>query len=148
MADDYKNTAVIVLPVKWPSTHPAPDVKDLHVTLAFLGDIDENELVKDDVVDAIMSLDYNVFVMADVIGFDLFGPEQDIPVLRVEHEVFQKTYNQLTDALRERDIPWSQNYAFQPHVTIDHETSINGWPSQLWTTPVELWWRREKVKFL
>jgi 2'-5' RNA ligase len=142
---EFKNTAVIVMPVLWPSTHPQPAKKDLHVTLAFLGDIDENQLVKEDVLDAMAAVDYNVYIFADVYEFDLFGPDSDIPVLKVRHELLQQTYDQLTGELAARGIPWSQNYDFTPHVTIDDHTAIDGWPDTLVLKPVELWWKTLKI---
>lgn len=144
---DFTNTAAIVMPALWPSGFVRPNVPDLHMTYYFFPDVTDVSYTKDDVIEAIKEGFYNVYVMADVFEFDLFGPESDVPVLRVRNELLQENYKLIGEALRKRGIDnYSKYYGFKPHVTIDEDYSLEGgFPPHIWLKPVELWWRDVKI---
>lgn len=148
MPDDYGDTAAIVMPVLWPTAYKQPKTPDLHCTLFFCEDL--TGLNEDNFVDAIRdSLYNNMFIMADIYELDMFGPESDIPVVKIRHPLINAIHNEIEISLRNRNIPFNNKYTFNPHVTIDEDTFYMGpIPQSVWLRPVELWWRNQKIKIL
>lgn len=143
---EFEDTAIIAYPVLWPSGHRDPQIPDVHSTVVFLGDVSNSEFTKEDVLDAMREFDVNVYRWVDVDGLDWFGPNHDVPVLRISHSGLQGFYERLTEKLAIKGIFSASEFPYSPHVTIDMETATIGWPNHLMLGPVELWWREEKIK--
>lgn len=136
--DEFNNTGAIMWPVVYPTDMQPPE--DAHVTVIYFPTIDDID--KNDVLDAIRDSMWDVFLWLTVTGLDWFGPEKNIPVLRVKHDYLEVFWNAVKDSLRKRDIPFSETYpVYMPHVTITEQAAADKvWPTTLLATPVELWW--------
>lgn len=144
---DVKNLAAVMWPAVYPSDMLPPD--EPHVTIIFLGEIDTFEgFTKQDVIDVIKTVPHDFFLWADVDGLDWFGPEQNIPVLRVRHDYLSVVHQSLKASLDARGIPYDTRFPeYKPHVSITDEAALSGvWPDKILLTPVELWWGGEHIK--
>lgn len=147
MSDEYKNTACIVYPAEYPSNKIPPAVSELHSTIIFLGDIDEDlaGISKQRLIDIISDVETNVYQYVNVEGSALFGLEQNIPVLKLEHSEFlEDTNRDVTDALLSEGIESPSEFGYSPHVTIDLESYLAGLPEWVLLHPAHLWYRGDR----
>lgn len=150
---EFSDSAIIT----WPVSYPTEDVggtayapEDAHVTILYIPNIDDDELgfSKEDVIDAIRETEWDIMMFMTVTGMEWFGPENDIPVLRVEHHYLEKYRNEVKASLAKRGIVVEETYPeYKPHVTIPVLAAERGlWPARLMGGPVELWWGDEKIR--
>lgn len=151
---DTRNLGAIMWPVAYPNlldpsggTYYQP--KDPHITVIYFGEIDGDiGYTKEDVIDAIESTMWEAYLWCRVTGVEWFGPEQDVPVLRVEHDYLPVFWESIKGALRQRGIPFDETYPeYKPHVTIPTLAALEGvYPNHLLAGPVELWWGNEHIQ--
>lgn len=148
-ADDYSRSAIVTWPVEYPN--PQEQVggsvyipPDPHVTILYIHDIDSPDLgfTKEDMMDAIKETRWEVMLLLKVDKLEWFGPDNDIPVLRVEHSHLHPYRKALKEALAKRGIVIEETFPeYKPHVTIPETAAVVGiWPTQFLAGPVELWW--------
>jgi 2'-5' RNA ligase len=115
-----------------------------HVTIVMFTDVRNPNLgfTKEDVIDAIQETMHSVMLKLRVEGVEWFGPDQNVPVLRVHHDYLHVYRESIKGALAARGIEIDETYPeYKPHVTITDEAALDGvYPRTLMTAPVELWW--------
>ena len=148
-----RNSALVCWPVEWvDETVEPPAWNNLHVTCLYipnvLGGIDEETEVelpvipKEDILVALRdsSLLPNAgYRLVDVIRPDAFGPNEDVPVLKVGHPIFDKTYIHGLATLQNSDIHADMTYDFSPHVSVPLPYALRP-PKQVLIRPLELWY--------
>lgn len=140
---DFKDSAVVVWPVVYPAGYLPP--KEPHVTILYLPDV--TSVSKELVLEAIKATGHEVYLVARAEGIEMFGPDKDIPVVRVQHNYFEDYYRQLREEFDKRGIEYSTLYDYSPHVTMSEEAGReNLYPQKFNLLPVQLWWRNEKIR--
>lgn len=128
--------------VMWPVYFEG--VPDAHVTVVIFDDINNPNIgfTKEDVISAVEELEHCQYLWLSVDGLEYFGPDKDVPVLRVSHSYLHIFREQLISILTERGIPINENYPeYKPHVTIPE--GMSEYPEKLLASPVEVWWGGE-----
>lgn len=142
--DDIAQSACIMFPVG----EKVPGVDEPHVTVIYLGDA--NNLNKQDILDSMAEVDnsYDAMFFARSREVEWFGPEKDIPVLRLEHTYLEKYRDLVEAALGRRGIVNGSEYKdYKPHMTITPEIARDlSYQSAYLLTEPELWWGREHIK--
>ncbi len=141
---DYSNSALIAWPVVYPEALLPPD--NPHVTVIYIPDVTNVE--KSDVLDAIRATEFDVFPVVETTGIEMFGPDKDVPVIRVKHEYLEAYYEQIAFQLEARGIEFSTLYDYSPHVTMSekaYKTNAEV-PPAFMLLPVSLWWKGTKEK--
>lgn len=142
---EFDNTAVIVYPALWHMAYIPPDKDDLHSTVLWLGDVSDAPYGPADIIGALRGLDLVRYLWASVSGVEWFGPDNNIPVLRVEHSALQIQYDAITTALAPLGAVSASEFGYSPHVTVDEATTTR-YPSKILLGPVELWWKNQVFK--
>lgn len=138
--------------VMWPVVYPEDMLppKDPHITIVVFNDINNPDLgyTREDVMDAVRSTLWNVFLWTNVDGVEWFGADKNIPVLRVSHAYLEAYRNSLLVELEARGIPVDMTFPeYKPHVTMSDEAALNEfYPDKLLALPVEVWWGNEHYK--
>lgn len=149
-ADDFSKTIYIMWPAYMPKVMDSQYVKeDLHATVLFIGEMtDGMTFSKETVIEAIRHTLFDRYLWVTVAGIDWFGPEQNIPVMRIEHNELHSYRDSLESELNKRGVPVDQTYpVFKPHVTTTIEAvNDNQVPERLLLGPVQLWWGTEHIK--
>lgn len=142
--DDVAQSACIMFPVG----EKVPGVEEPHVTVIYLGDV--ANLNKQDILDAMAEVDssYDAMFFARTGEVEWFGPEKNIPVLRMEHSYLEKYRLLVESALNKRGIENGSEYKeYKPHMTITEAMALTGNYQQSYIlTEPELWWGREHIK--
>ncbi len=141
----YSNTACIVYPARWPDHGYKPQIKDLHSTVIYLGDIDFNlnGLPAQDLLDILKPVDTNILFYARPLKYSAFGPDKSIPVLELlvgNEELLMTTQQNVVDALLSEGIESASPYPYRPHVTVDLETVLRPMPRFVLLEHMELWY--------
>lgn len=140
---EYSNTACIAYPADYPNDRIKPEVEEMHSTIIFLGDIDNDleGISKQELVDILAPVDTNMFRYVNTTGFELFGPENDIPVVLLkEQDHLIETRESIERVLKAEGIESPSEFGYRPHVTVDMKTYewrnrppwVLLWPAQLW----------------
>ena len=145
---EFRNTACIVYPAEYPSDRVQPKKENLHSTILFLGDIDEDMggMDKDSLIDILGPIQTNVFQYVDVAPqFALFGPEKDIPVLSlIETDLLRTVHNNIQYELSKYGIYSPSEFGYSPHVTVDVDTyHMGNIPPWVLLRPPVLWYRSD-----
>lgn len=150
---DYSTYAALMWPAYYPYMgSPMYQPRDPHATVIYLtSDINQVNYTKEDVLGALRSylnVATGIYLHTQVKGLEWFGPEKDVPVLRIDHSELQNYRQRFVEILNNRGIFWTENYPeYKPHVTITPEAATDGvYPSKLLLTPLELWWGGEHIK--
>lgn len=147
---DYSGYAAIMWPAKYPYQGNARyQPENPHCTIITLtSDINSVNYTKEDILSVIRATDWNVLLPATVKGLEWFGPDQNIPVLTLEHDYLEKYHNQIKIALDNVNAVYDTTYPeYKPHVTITPDAALEGvYPSKIFLAPVELWWGDEHIK--
>lgn len=135
--------AAVVYPAEF-SSHYALEhgIPDLHTTIFNLGKVAELDYIKEDVVEALTEVDFNMFIWVDIIATERFGPDKDIPVLRVRHDMLQTKFDEVNAVLLGAGIPNGSIFAheeYKPHITVNEEVFASP-PKNALLSPAELWW--------
>lgn len=149
MDEDFKNTACVVFPAKYPSDRIAPSIPNLHSTVLFLGDIDEHlgGVTAQALIDALRRVDTNYHQYVNTKGWDLFGPDKNIPVIKLDEtpQMLEIHYS-VKHELSRRGINSVSEWPYSPHVTVDVDTyKMNNLPDGVYLEPARLWYRNEKI---
>lgn len=143
----FSNSAGIMYPAEF-SNHYAAPVElpgDLHTTVMYLGEIDQLNYMDYDVLEALTEVDLNMFIWTEVIGKELFGPDQDIPVLRVDNSQLQRNFDKVEAALSAVGIKNGSSFPdYKPHITVPIEV-WNAPPKHALLMPAQLWWGETTV---
>lgn len=147
-AVDTADLGAVMWPVQYPDMgDPKYQPSDAHITVCIFENINEPDLgyTLQDVIDAVKQTGWDVIVRAKVLGLEWFGPDQNIPVLRVQNDYIDFYHEAITNELAERGIPISMKFPeYKPHVTITDEAALDGiWPEYVFAGPVEVWWGNE-----
>lgn len=129
--------------IKYPVTSSTvTDVEDLHSTVIFLGKVEDANFTVGDVLSAFDSFIFKAPGKVNTVSIDLFGPNNDIPVYKIESP--PSVYNELAYTRRVMDlllhsvcIASSSDYSYNPHVTVNE--FLEDWPEFTLGVPV-LWW--------
>lgn len=127
-------SAGIMLPTTWPETEG-------HITLFYLGD-DTSTLDREAVKDALDTLYIPEYSLRRVNGteIEMFGPDNDIPVLRIEDEWVYGLQAQIAGLLKLAGIESGSEFKeFKPHITFDLKPGINI-PNVVMAGRPQLWW--------
>lgn len=133
-------SALIAYPVEF-----LDEVKDIyqpHVTLFYFPDVTNAEFTKQEMVNAIAESHFKrTHHLATVFGAKAFGPDKNVPVLRVGvgQQVLSHVYASIKTVLNRNNMFFDNTWGFDPHVTVDLETALTP-PKQVLLRPLELWW--------
>lgn len=137
MENEWGGTAVIWYPVLKAGLRTDLGIADPHSTVVFFEDTTGIDPAM--VYEAMQGMT-EVYQLVDVTGFELFGPNLDIPVLTIEHTLLKKNYNKLVSELTMRGIKYSDRYSYKPHVSIGPVFLLDNMPWKLVLGPPELRW--------
>lgn len=144
---DTADLGAVMWPVAYPDMGDGYNPKNPHVTIVVFRDINNENLgfTKEDVINAIKATEHNVMLWLKPDGIEWFGPDQNVPVLRISHDYLYTYHSAIIKALAERGIPIDRTYPdYKPHVTITDAAALdNVVPNHLISGPVELWWGDE-----
>ena len=88
---------------------------DAHLTLLYTGDLSpEQEEATQELVSRVVNSAF--YSIATRVGFDLFGPQLNIPVLKVS--VLDEVYA-LREYFIENGVPNGSEFGFNPHITLN-----------------------------
>jgi hypothetical protein len=145
---DTADLGAVMWPVVYPNMGEGNNPRDPHITVVIFTDISNPELgfTKEDVIDAVRTLTWDVYLWTRVTGLEWFGENQDVPVLRVEHDYLLPFHDAIVKELSARGIPVDNTFPdYKPHVTIPDTAALDGiYPKKLLAGPVQVWWGDEK----
>jgi hypothetical protein len=120
-----------------------------HVTALYFPDVSRAEYSKDDLLSALRTSPHvpaRRYELARVKSAEAFGPDKNVPVLRVTngsyYDLDARTIK-YREALDSRGIFADRTYDINPHVTVDLETLLRP-PETVLLRPLELWWRNDE----
>lgn len=145
---DARKLGAVMWPVVYPNLGEGYVPANPHVTVIYFGEITGDiGFTKEDVIDAIKATPHDVYLWLKADGIEWFGPENNIPVLRVHHDYLPVYHHSIRESLRARGIPFDETYPeYKPHVTITDAAALDGVvPSLMLAGPVELWWGGEHI---
>lgn len=176
-------SALICYPVEWlPKSEPPGH--HYHVTVLYIPNVDpwhdeETEVEfhgysKEAILDALRTPpywksytyaenpDFNLYRVADVTGVDAFGPDQNVPVLRVgigaykdahghtsntRDEVLMYSHLKVSRLLQKAGIhhprEYTGEYGYKPHCTVPLPMAFNP-PKHVLLRPMELWYKDDE----
>ncbi len=136
---EYKPSIAIVYPVSWPS--PTRKVPDPHSTIIFLGNVEDAEFTKDDVLDVVESFIWTPFDVA--IGeVKMFGENNDVPVVTLLSDTLYQNRQALEEELNANGIYDASEFSYSPHITVDPQ-SMSAMPfHSVRLGKPEIWWGR------
>lgn len=145
---DTADLGAVMWPVQYPDMgDPKYTPKDPHITICIINDINNPDLGfgVEDVLDSVRQTGWDVVMRCKVTGLEWFGPEQNVPVLRVQNDYLDFYHESIVNELAERGIPIDTRFPeYKPHVTITNEAALDGvWPEYVFAGPVEVWWGNE-----
>jgi 2'-5' RNA ligase len=133
--------------IVWPANFPGSTDPELHATALFLGSTESVDYTKEDVQAALHHYLWPAWTR--VTGLSMFGRNNDIPVLTLERtNLLVITRLAIKRQLEKRGIQASNEFAFNPHVTIAKE-SFDPAPregvQQIHLESPVLWWGESRV---
>jgi hypothetical protein len=137
-----RNTALLCWPVVW--AHKV-NVEGPHVTAFYFDDL--TGIDKDDLIDAVRD---GYGVSRDTIGLKVleaaaFGPEEDVPVLRVDLGMtLGPAHRNLGKYLDNAGFNYDKRWEYNAHTTVDLKTALNP-PAKILATGLELWWKQDEA---
>jgi 2'-5' RNA ligase len=147
----FKNTACIVYPVEYPDDCVEPNLDDLHSTIIFLGDVDEDLGGRD--IDYLLHhlsyIDNNYYQYVNTLDWALYGPDKNIPVVKLElSDTMEQIHHQIEVTLASVGIVSPSEFDYSPHVTVTtHAYENKQFPDWVLLKPAELWYQGEKAQF-
>jgi hypothetical protein len=150
---DIADLGAVMWPVSYPNMgDPAYQPKDPHVTIVIFKDINNPDLgfTREDVVEAVRATEFYGMLWLRNGEIEWFGAEQDVPVLRVEHDFLYTYRDALIKELDRRGIPIDMTFPdYKPHITITDEAALdNVVPRGVLAGPVEVWWGEQHYKLV
>lgn len=148
-SEDFSNYVSVVFPAAFPSRNVQPDVKNLHCTVFSLGDLDSdlNGVPAQTLLDALHDIPTNVIQYVNTDGWDLFGPENDIPVVKLmPAPLLLEIHHHIKYNLEDIGIHSNSEFDYSPHVTVDPGTyHNNNMPPWVLLDRAQLWYAGEKI---
>lgn len=138
--------------VMWPVVYPVDmnPPKDPHITVVVFKGINDPDLgfTREDVIDAVRATHHDLMLWTRTEGIEWFGIEQDIPVLRVDHNYLHAYRGSLIRELSRRGIEYDKTFpVYKPHVSVTEVAALDGvFPERLLAGPVEVWWGNQQYK--
>jgi 2'-5' RNA ligase len=134
--------------IVWPAWFEGSTDPELHATALFLGSTETVDFTKED-VEAVVK-PYLWPAWTKVTGLEMFGQQDDIPVLTLENtRLLTITRMDINERLKRRGIKASTTFDFNPHVTIskeaEHVQSELFWPKQIHLESPVLWWGSDRA---
>lgn len=143
--NDYPDSIGVMWPVDFSPNYPFKPVPKMHITNMYLGEMQDVNFDKEELIDRLYGIGQTYF-WADVVGTERFGPEQDIPVLRVDHTEIYKVHDEVEYALAAVGIQSASSFPdYKPHVTVDDEIWAKP-PTRVWVRALMIWWGNERIK--
>lgn len=146
-----KHSALLCWPVEFldRSLH----IPRLHVTAAYFPDVRTYHDFDGEPVGHISKKEFlcirgdgdigaGAFRVAKVTSIDAFGPDEDVPVLRVsvnDPNNLSIYHRNMVESLNENRISYSSEFEYQPHVTVPLKVLVNA-PTEVLLRPLELWY--------
>lgn len=134
--------ALICWPVEFLDT-VVRKIHQPHVTALYFPDVVDVEFTKQDMLDTIRTVpQHSRYQLVNVSGAEAFGPDNNVPVLRVnslEYFGLESHMGRFRNVLDSKGMRANRTYGFNPHVTVDLPTLIKP-PTQVLLRPLELWW--------
>ena len=130
---DFSQSISVVFPASW------PDREDAHCTIMYLGEIPDVSFTKAQLLAAVQPVAPGTYLAADTAGVEMFGPDNDIPVVPLQHPLLDVIHKMMTIELLSVGIESASEFTeYRPHVTItDADTDI---PSIIILGPPVVWW--------
>lgn len=121
-----------------------------HCTLIYLGYVDEVDFSKEDVLDSVRGMSFGDTGIVDVDGLELFGPESDILVMRLNSSVLMDNFETVRDELAENGIENASSFPdYNPHITLaeNYHGPTIGYtlPTTVGLAKPQLWWGEEWI---
>lgn len=153
--DKYQNSICLVRPVSIVDDEnmniPLDPNINLHVTLKYLGDINDVNFTRDDVESLLASLLIKQESMVVPIeSIELFGQEKNFLVLLLEAGELTEEYSIVHQSFMDNNItnPLVHTYPFLPHVTVreGYKGTIEGLvaPAKVVLGAPVLWWGSDR----
>lgn len=144
MTTDFSNSVCIVYPVEWPKTFRPPLLAELHSTIIFLGDADDelDGITKQDLLTVLSDLNACHYQWVDTDTVKHFGANYDIPVVTLRPTTFMLQMREAVEEnLAQIGVHSASEFPYHAHVTIDENTAV---PGRLLLGPAQLWYRDER----
>ena len=106
--------------IMYTSTWPE-DMPDAHCTLLYLGTVDDADFTKEDVQDAVDSVEFAPLGDINTMDTEYFGPDKDIPVVRLDrnYNLVRNRYHVLLELMKRGITTKSEYVHFKPHITVN-----------------------------
>lgn len=139
---EYSESVGIMYPANWPE-----DKDDAHCTLIYLGDKEDVNASKKDVVNLLKGLSLMAPGEVRVASTSFFGESRDIPVVLLDSSLLHLqrviVEKQLKDQLGV--VNGSQFTTYQPHVTVESNRDYI-LPTTITLGKPQLWWGDEYIE--
>ncbi len=141
-------SALLAWPVEYLDNKPR-NIYQPHVTALYFPDVTEAEYTKKDMIDALradLPTLLGNYELAMVLTKEAFGPDKNVPVLRVntaDPMGLSARINRIRGFLDSRGIYADRTWGINPHTTVDLETLIRP-PEHVLLRPLELWWMNDE----
>lgn len=141
---DYPDSIGVMYPADF-------NVPDAHCTVIYLGEMQDAEFTKEDLVLAMKRLALKAPGEVKVLGYDLFGKENDILVIRLDDSLLKENFDKVQRTLAKIGAENKSSFPdYNPHVTVkEHfKGDIRGMvdPPEIITLGApEIWWGDEHV---
>lgn len=138
----HSNNVCIAYPVEYPKGFQEPKVDDLHSTVMFLGDADEDlgGIEENDLLRVLSVFDTNLYQWVETDCLTRFGTNYDIPVIILRPTSYMlMLFQAIEEELLTINVKSASEFPYRPHVTITNEAL--SMPSRVLLKPAELWYR-------
>lgn len=146
---DVSELGAVMWPVLYPTT-TAPEHKphEPHVTVVVFKGIAGLDFTANDIIETVREVSDTVMLWLTTGEVEWFGPDSDVPVLRVDHDYLYTFRDSLLTLLYAKGFEPDMTYPeYKPHITITEAAAKDGvHPLYLLAGPVEVWWGNERHK--
>lgn len=143
--NDYPDSIGVMWPAFFTGTYPMKEVDKMHITCMYLGEIPDVNFTREELIDTISGLG-QMYFYGEITGVERFGPRQDIPVLRVDHQQLYTVQAEVEKHLAAVGINSASSFPeYKPHVTVNEEIFARP-PEVVRVHPLMVWWGNERVR--
>lgn len=137
---EHDQSIGIMYPVNWPTDDP-----EAHCTLFYLGEMPDISFTQHDLIDALEEANLEAPGEVPTAGLELFGPEKDIPVVRLDSLLLRTQKAALGYILRGYGVKDASSFPdYQPHVTlVNPQKEI---PTTINLAAPQIWWGNERLE--
>ena len=146
---DFDSSVMIAYPYVFPQNTELPiDFNiDAHSTIMWLGEIDDVDASKEDILSALSSIEFEDVGIVDVGELALFGEDKDNLVMLLNSSNLETNYDRVASVLSRIGVYNASEYSYNPHITLNYSyqgpTVGFDLPTTVGLGTPKLWWGTE-----